>query len=182
MIEIITIENPEKKLRVAHFTCATCGKERYGIIMKKTAQTLLSMMRNGTTIYPYCDSCPAPEMPENDSLSISFAIYTVEEEMAYRIKKIQEEKKMLEKDIEEAIREKDRLLKSLKEYREQMKEHRKKVKDMDEMVRHTNYLISEMQKALMESIRNIEKSMKKVQKGYEKVVKKKREKISDNGL
>lgn len=169
-IEVLTIQNAEGSSRFIHFVCATCGKERYGEITKKNAQALLSMMRDGVTVYPYCASCEAPEMPEDDSVSVSFQIYTMKEEMADMIARIQEEKEMFERNIQEALEEKNRLLDSLKKYKDEMTEQRRNVERIEDMVKHTNFLINDVEKTLKGSVSEIEKNMRKIERWHEKVV------------
>jgi|GEM_PF-4250020 len=170
-IEIITIQDQKGSHSLIHFTCVTCKQEKYGEITKKNAQTLLRIMRGGTVVYPYCSTCEAPDMPDDDSLSISFRIVTVQESMDRLLSSINREKNRLQDEIDMAIREKNRLLESLKGYQEKMKRQRIKVKDIENMVRKTDRLISDVQKTLNDSMSDVEKNINGIKKWHDTVVK-----------
>ena len=160
-IEILTIEDGKKKHTLIHFVCATCGKERLAETTGKTAKTLLSIMRDGTKIYPYCSSCSPPEIPAEDALSMSFQIETLDESIEKLFRWVQH-------NTDQMSEQKERLEKRLKRYKKEMQEERASVDNIAENLRTMQYMINEIGKTIKQSIHETEKEVNKVKRWYEK--------------
>lgn len=154
-MEIITISSAKETRRLLHFHCATCGKERFAEVTRETARTLLKMEREGTKVYLHCSTCPAPEMPEEDSLSASFEIETNEE----NIKRLYQ---TVKKEIDRVVKEKARLMEELERYKAEMKKHRDGLNQINQSIKNMDILLSKAQTTLRGSLRDAEEEINRI--------------------